>query len=165
MKSIINYIVEKLKINSQSKINQNNFTDEELRNDYDEVENAMTKVEKQAFAQKYGIQSNKYRDIQLVILDRLRENRQDKKKFDKDDITDFNRFDIKDKEYIDYLDQEPIEFVETLFEYYEDQAKKRNLLKWANVVNQRNIGYRISFADKYLLKKYNTLKTYLENAK
>jgi len=152
MKSIINYIVEKLKISSKSKINNYNFTDEELRKDYNNVEYAITKAEKQAFAQKYEIQTNKYRDIQLVILD-------------KDDITDFNRFDIKDKEYIDYLDQEPIEFVETLFEYYEDQAKKRNILKWAGFVNQRNIGYKISIADKYLLKKYNTLKTYLENHK
>lgn len=164
MKQIISYIQEKLKISSKSKINNINFTDEELRKDYDEVEWAMTKVEKQAFAKKYEIQTNKYRDIQLVILDKLRENRQNKKKFDKDDITDFNRFDIKDKEYTDYLDQEPIEFVETLFEYYESEVKKRNLLKWANV-NQRNIGYSISFADKYLLKKYNILKTYIENSK
>ena len=66
MKSIINYIVEKLKISSKSKINNYNFTDEELRKDYNDVEYAITKAEKQAFAQKYEIQ--KRISIMLEIL-------------------------------------------------------------------------------------------------
>ena len=61
------FMLEKLKINSQSQINtKQSFTDEELMKDYNEVSGAYTKAEKQEFAIKYDIVTNKIREIQIV---------------------------------------------------------------------------------------------------
>ena len=79
MKNLKDIISEKLIINKNLNIKEKEFTDEELRNDYNEVSGAYTKAEKEPFKDKYGVNSNKIRDIQLVILDHLRENRQKKK--------------------------------------------------------------------------------------
>ena len=66
MKNLYNIIFEKLIINANSKKKQ--YTPEELRKDYNDVEWAMTKAEKQLFAKKYDVNSNKYKDIQYKIL-------------------------------------------------------------------------------------------------
>ena len=160
MKSINKYIQEKYLIddNYSSKV----YTDEELRQDYDKLGGWLTKTEKQVYAQKYGINSNKAREIQIAILNELRNNRQNKKEFTDEDLRNFTRYDIKEKEYEKYLDQEPIEFVYALFKKYETTCKKRNLIRYISVMNQRDWNYRMSISDKYSLKKYVQLKKYLE---
>ena len=151
MRKITNYIIEKLHINKDSKSNKTEFTDEELRNDYSEVGGAYTKAEKQEFCSKYDIVSNKIREIQLVILDKLRENRSMKKEYDENDIRDFLRYDLPEKteKLEEYLDKEPKEFIEYVLNYYEEKGKKIHPT-------------RQSIADKHILKRINQLKNYLK---
>ena len=94
MNNIKYYIIEKLKINSKSKLSTQSFTDEELRDDYNEVSGAYTKAEKDAFKEKYGVTSNKIRDIQIEILNCLRDNRNKKTEFDDEDVKYFIRYDL-----------------------------------------------------------------------
>lgn len=154
MKNLKEKILEKLTITANSKINQEKiFTDEELRNDYSEVGGAYTKAEKQVFCNKYHVNSNKIREIQIVILDKLRENRQTKKEFTQDDVHDFLRYDLPEKyeKFVDYLDKEPKEFVEYILESYKDIIKRNRIVIYAPR----------SIADKHTIKRYEQLKKYL----
>ena len=156
MKNLQSIIQEKLRLGKDTNFRaKSSFTDEELRKDYEDVEHALTKAEKQVYAEKYGIFSNKFRDIQLEILDLLRQNRQSKKTFDAADVLDFIRFDIKERDYLDYLDKEPIEFIKRLVEYYQFVLNKYN-------VNLRTYSLSsLSSAARFALKKYNQLRSYL----
>lgn len=146
-------INEKLIINKNLNIKEKEFTDEELRNDYEEVSGAYTKAEKEPFKDKYGVNSNKIRDIQLVILDHLRENRQKKKKFTVDDYKDFIRLEPPERyeKFAELLDNEPKEFIEFLLKIYEGIIKINHI----NILNPR------SSADKSRVRRLQNLKKYL----
>jgi len=151
MKQITNYIQEGLRINKNTTVRKKEFTDEELRHDYECVNMAFSKSEKEPYMVKYDTTINKIRDIQLVILDKLRKNRQNKKEFDEKDIRDFCRFDMPWGRYEKlktYLDQEPKEFLQYVLQYYEQKCKKIH-------------PYRHSIADKYTLRIRDNLKKYL----
>ena len=93
MINLYNYIIEKLVINKNiGKVNK--FTDEELESDYNTVWHAITKNEKKVIADKYGVNIYKIRDIQIEILNILRENRKNKKEFTPNDSQNFFRYDI-----------------------------------------------------------------------
>lgn len=160
MKKLNLFILEKLKLNNNQ---PKYFNDEILRNDYNEVSGAYTKAEKQEYCKKYGINSNKIREIQIEILDLLRQNRHNKKEYDNDDVIDFIRYDIPEKKYFDYLEEEPIDFVYTIYKYYKEKCEKNKLLQYQYLVKSRNIGYRISIADQNLLKKYIKLRDFLKD--
>lgn len=151
MKNLKDIISEKLIINKNIKIKE--FTDEELRNDYNEVSGAYTKAEKEPFKDKYGVNSNKIRDIQLVILDHLRENRKKKKDFTIDDFKDFMRLEPSERyeKFSELLDKEPKEFVEFLLKTYEDIIKRNHI----NIWNPRSI------ADKSRVRRLQNLQKYL----
>lgn len=154
MQSINNYILEKLKkigINTQEK----EYTDEELRKDYDKVWWATTKKEKQEVADKYGCSIIKIKDIQQEILKILKENRQNKKEFDDNDMKDFFRMEIPDKQWNKYLKEEPIEFVEYLYNYYDKKTKGI----------QHRYPSTLSIADRRSLKLLNIFKKYLKENK
>lgn len=154
MKTLKNKILEGLKINSKSKINYIYFTDEELRNDYEEVSMAYTKAEKQKFANKYGIQSNKILEIQQRIIEILRDNRQEKKKFDMEDFKDFIRLNLPERydKLKEYFDKEPKEFLDFLYKYYDNKTSRT-----------RNYApSRLSINDRYQIKRYNQIKNYLQ---
>ena len=126
MKYIVNYINEGIKIGSNTKVNNFNYSDEEMRKDYNDVSNCYTKAEKQKYARKYGVNSNKFREIQLVILDFLRKNRFKKKDYDVNDVRDFYRIDIPDTPYRkskDFFDKEPIEFIEYFKSFFENESE------------------------------------------
>ena len=149
MINLYNYIIEKLVINKNiGKVNK--FTDEELESDYNTVLNAITKNEKKAIADKYGVNIYKIRDIQIEILNILRENRKNKKEFTPNDSQNFFRYDIPDRydKFKKYLEEESTEFVEWLFERYK------------NKVSKINTAYR-SYADNHVIRVYNNLKRYL----
>lgn len=150
MKSLKIVIFEKLILNKNSK--EKTFSDEELMHDYNEVWSATTKAEKKTIADKYGINIYKIRDIQLHILDLLRENRKNKHEFDENDIKNFFRYDIPEKydKFLSYIEKEPKEFVEFILEKYK---KLRNKI---NPVYQ-------SAADKRVMKIYNNLTRYLNS--
>ena len=146
MKNLKDIIFEKLKLDQN--IKDQSFTDEELMDDYEGVTNSFSKSDKKPYMDKYACDINKIRDIQLVILDLLRENRQKKKDFNNKDVIYFLRFDIPWGRYdkaVEYLDKEPKEFLEYALKYYEPKTRKIN-------------PYRCSIADKYTLRIYNSLK-------
>ena len=150
MININNFIQEKLKINSQSQVNtKQSFTDEELMKDYNEVSMAYTKVEKQEFAIKYDIVTNKIREIQIVILNHLRDNRFKKKEYDKMDFTNFVRYDLPEKydKFKEYLDKEPEEFLTFVLHIYNEQARKFKFIPR-------------SIAEKYIMKRISQLEKY-----
>lgn len=168
MKLINNYISEKLIINANSQ--KKTYSDEELMNDYNEVWGAITKTEKKTIADKYGISIIKIKDIQLHILDLLRENRHKKnpKDFTIDDILNFNRFDVPKtvyKKFSEYLDKEPIEFVEFMKQYVNDKIEKDPRLKKNRYNPNRYSSYVSSLADRNLLKWYENLEKYLNENK
>ena len=153
MKNLKDIISEKLIINKNIKVKEKEFTDEELRDDYEEVSGAYTKAEKEPFKDKYGVNSNKFRDIQLVILDHLRENRKKKKDFTTDDFRDFMRLSPPERyeKFAELLDKEPKEFVEFLLKTYKRIIKRNNI----NIWNPRSI------ADKSRVKRLQNLQKYL----
>lgn len=160
MKTIDFYITEKLRLDKNTK---GGYTDEELRSDWNDVWNSFSLSEKQPYKEKYGVNSNKKEDIQDAILDRLRDNRQNKKGFDDKDIKDFYRYHMKERDFEKYLDEEPLEFVKTLLADSENKANKEGILKYASVINRRDWrGFHLSYADKDLLQRYLKLKKYLE---
>ena len=166
MNNIKYYIIEKLKINSKSQVNtKQKFTDEELRQDYNDVNYAYTKAEKEPLAIKYDIQTNRIREIQLVILDKLRENRHNKKEYDKNDAHDFYRFDIPDtyKKTKEFFDKEPIEFIEYLKSYFENESEHFKRARQSLRRSGRFSG--ISIADRHQLTMYNNVIKYLEENK
>lgn len=151
MKQLKLYISEGLKIDKNIHVHKENFSDEELRDDYECVTGAFSKSDKEPFMIKYDCDINKIRNIQLVILNKLRENRQNKKEFDEDDVIYFRRFDMPWGRYEKlktYLDQEPKEFLEYVLQYYVQKCKKIN-------------PYRHSIADGYTLRICDNLKKYL----
>ena len=153
MKNLKDIISEKLIINKNLNIKEKEFTDEELRDDYTEVSGACTKAEKEPFKDKYGVNSNKFRDIQLVILDHLRENRKKKKDFTADDFRDFIRLEPSERyeKFAELLDKEPKEFVEFLLKTYEGIIKHNHI----NIWNPRSI------ADKSKVRRLQNLQKYL----
>ena len=167
MININNFIQEKLKINSQSQVNtKQNFTDEELRDDYEEVKNSFSKSEKLPFMQKYDIDANKIEVICQKILELLRENRHNKKKYDENDVHDFYRMNIPDTPYKkskEYFEKEPIEFIEYLKSYFENESQP---FKRARQSFRRFGSFsRISIADRHQLTMYNNVVKYLEENK
>lgn len=147
MKNINNYISEKLNVKD---IKIKNFTDEELLNDYETVRMAYTKKEKEPLAIKYDVSSIKMRDIELAILDKLRENRFNKKEYERQDISNFYKYDIPDRydRLKIYLDKEPKEFIKYLLDFLIDKAKKYN----------KNY---LSPANKHTIRTIANLKKYL----
>ena len=127
MKSFRNYIFEKFIINKNTKV-QSNFSDEELRDDYEKASGSYTKAEKLYFLNKYGIKSNKIREIEIEIAKLLRQNRKSKKPkdFTEQDFIDFFHFDPLDKNYKDYLEEESLDFVIYLYNFYHNRCKKFN---------------------------------------
>jgi len=154
MKYIVNYIKEGIKIGSNTKVNNFNYSEEEMRDDYNNVSYAIEKKEKQHYARKYGIESNKIHEIELRISELLRENRKNKKEFDNKDVIDFIRLNLPEKydKLKEYFDKETKEFLNFYYKYYEEKIKKISKLPTS----------RLSVSDKYLLKRFNQIKQYLK---
>lgn len=151
MKQLNQFINEKLKLDQN--IKDQTFTDEELMDDYEGVTNSFSKSDKKPYMDKYACDINKIRDIQLVILDLLRENRQKRKDFNDKDVRYFLRYDIPWARYEkakEYMDKEPKDFIEYVLDYYEAKARKIH-------------PFRQSIAEKYTLRIYNSLKRYLRS--
>jgi len=150
MRNLNQFIVERLKINKDTKVNPYEFSDEELMKDYNEISYAYTKAEKMPIAKKYGITTIRIKDIQQAILIKLRDNRHIKKDFTEDDVRNFFRLDVPERynRMKEYLDQESTEFIEYLLEHLKEKAKK--------------IRYPyLSYADKTLLNRIKNIEKYL----
>ena len=161
MKTINSYIFEKLKLTNQSKLKEITFTDEELRKDYQTVRyHVVTKKEKEVYAKKYNCNSLKIADIQLVIAEYSRKNRNNKSEFTEEDIWDFFRLNPPDGVYAKfktYLEQEQDIFLEYMLKYYINKIVTINK-------RRRQNGYGYSYADKRIIRIIDFLKTYLKVA-
>lgn len=153
MKNLNNYIIERLHITKKTKANQ--YNEEELRKDYENINYAYTKASKQEIANKYDCTVLKIRDIQLVILDILRDLRHKKKDFTKEDLQDFLHYRIPQryKQLKPYLEKEPNDFVEFLYNYYDNYCKQHNC-KYKK--------YGGSYADNTKLETRDSLLQYLK---
>lgn len=150
MKNLNTFIIERLKLTKDSKIELQTFSDEELMKDYDEITYACTKAEKLPIAKKYGVTTIRIKDIQQAILIKLRDNRHIKKDFTEDDVRNFFRLDVPERynRMKEYLDQESTEFIEYLLEYLKEKAKK--------------IRYPyLSYSDKTLLNRIKNIEKYV----
>lgn len=146
MKSIVLFIKESM----------NKFSAEELYADYQKASD-VTGQEKKDLIAKYGIETKKAQDIKNRILEILRELRKNKKNFDKQDITDFLRLhDYVTSRMIEGLKEEPKEFSTYLKDSYFERLKSRKLENWA-LVSGRLDGYRLSIADKDLIRTYQKI--------
>ena len=153
MKDIKQILIEKLHINKDVKVI--GFTDEDLRKDYETVRWAYTKKEKMDIGDKYGVTDIRIRPIQIAILDKLRENRNNKKYFTEEDLHDFFKYDIACSVYNKlkvYLDKESKEFIEYLLEYYNKIYKK--------YINKHPS--TLSIAQKYNIKCLKNITRYLD---
>ena len=150
MKNIVNYINESKDIKA------------ELVADYEKADWA-SGAEKKELAAKYGT-ANKVKEIQHAILLGLRDERKTRKEFDIDDMRWFSRFDFPDRDLPKYLAEEPIEFVRFLATYYLEDLKKRKLDKYVTMTSFS--GYSFSISQKYMIKRYQTILSFLnENDK
>ena len=154
MKNLIEFIQEGLKITSKTKVNDFDYTEDEMRHDYKIVSGAYEKAEKQFYATKYGIQSNKIHEIGVRIAEFLRDNRHKKKKFDELDFSDFYHLGIPEKydKLKEYLDKEPKEFLDFLYEHYDKMTTKTRYRAPSS----------ISINDRHQIKRYNQIKKYLQ---
>jgi hypothetical protein len=161
MKTINNFILERLKLNDESKIKELVFSDEELREDYQTVRyHVVTKKEKEVYAKKYNCNSLKIADIQLVIAEYSRKNRNNKSEFTKEDIWDFFRLNPPDGVYTKfktYLEQEQDIFLKYMLKYYTDKIVTINK-------RRRQNGYGYSYSNKREIRIVDYLKKYLKVA-
>ncbi len=160
MKQLDLFILEKLHLGKTLHPDNIILDDNVLMDDYGEVASATTKAEKLKIANKYGIKSNKIREIQLAILDILRDNRHNKKDFTDLDIRAFFRYDVPDSynKLKEYLDKEPIEFVEFLKEHTNKLIDKNPYVKKYQFAPER-----LSYADRRLINRRNNLEKYLNS--
>ncbi len=150
MKNIVTYI------------NESKTVKDLLIADYNTAESA-TGTEKKELAAKYGT-ANKVKEIQHAILLGLRDERKTRKEFDIDDMRWFSRLDFPDRDLPKYLVEEPIEFVRFLATYYLEDLKKRKLDKYVTMTSFS--GYSFSVSQKYMIKRYQTILSFLnENDK
>lgn len=145
-------------------VNESILTKEEVRKDYDSIEYADSKKEKQEFASKYGVDSVKKADIQNAILLKLRELRKSTSNFTEEDWYDFNRL-IPDSliKLPEYLKEENPKFVEWLQKYYLEHRMKGKLKNWIGINPGRDANYSLSYADIYTVKFYNKILEFIAN--
>ena len=110
----------------------------------------LTKAEKEKFSMKYGINTNKIREIQIVILNYLRDNRQKKKEFEITDFQNFTKYDLPEKyeKLKEYLDKETEEFLKFVLHKYKE-------LFDISRYNERSI------AGRHVMKRISQLEKYL----
>lgn len=138
----------------------NNFSKDELRNDYKLLADYATNQEKKELSAKYGVDSKKAKDIQNVILVQLHNIRLTDNAFNNDDVHDFMRMWETDKQFMEYLKTESIQFITYLRDYLFNNLKSRKLDKWADAKIGRGM---LSPADTYKIKQYQKVNEYLES--
>ena len=141
-------------------INEAKFTEEELRNDYENA-SYLTGQEKKDMITKYSVTTKKTQDIKNQILICLKDLRKNKKKFTNEDVLDFLRlYDYNTSKMCNGLVEEPKEFQICLKDYYFERLKKHKLENYALMTSFSS--YRFSVADKDLIKTYQKIAKTIE---
>lgn len=140
---------------------------EELRNDYKNVGSwEISNAEKKAFAEKYDSSTNKAKDIQKMILLRLKELRKLRTDFTKEDIKDFKELNTNISVYnrfVEAIAEEPVEFTRFFFESVKNSLEEKGwdkYIKWSSA-QIKNCMMRDRFKIETLVKNYNFLDKYL----
>lgn len=158
MKSLLQYINEKL------------LSIEEMIEDYNAISDYPDTATKKSIASKYGITSKKSADIQKAILVAIRNERNNRHKYNDDDITWFKRLSDMPSRYktlCTWLDEESLYFVNFMRSYYEEKLKSKkskfgSLFDLKNSAKGRDWNYVMTASDKYLIDTYNNLTQYIE---
>ena len=158
MKSLSQYINEKL------------MSIEEMVEDYNVISDSPDTATKKNIASKYGLVSKKSGDIQKAILVAMRNERNERRKYNNDDIIWFKRLSDMPSRYKNlctWLDNESLEFVNFMRYYYEEKLKSKkskfgSLFDLKNSTKGRDWNYTMTYADKYLIDTYNNLMQYIE---
>lgn len=147
-------------LSQKVQINEAKFTEEELRNDYEDASH-VTGQEKKDMITKYGVTTKRAQDIKNQILICLKDLRKNKKKFTNEDVQDFLRlYDYTTSRMCNGLAEEPKEFQICLKDYYFERLKKRRLEKYALTTSLSS--FRFSIADKDLIKTYQKIAKTVE---
>ena len=140
---------------------------EELRNDYKNVGSwEISNAEKKELAAKYGSPTNKAKDIQKMILLRLKELRKSRTDFTKDDIKDFTELNTNISVYnrfVEAISEEPVEFARFFFECIKNSLEEKGwdkYIKWSPAQIKNSV-MRDRFRVESLVKNYNFLDKYL----
>lgn len=140
---------------------------EELRNDYKNVDSwEISNAEKKELAVKYGSPTNKAKDIQKMILLRLKELRKSRIDFTKEDIKDFKELNTNISVYnrfAEAISEEPMEFARFFFESVKSSLEEKGwdkYIKWTSA-QIKNCVMRDRFKVESLVKNYNFLDKYL----
>lgn len=140
------------------------FTRSEIVADYNIVNDCPTKATKVALAEKYGVSSAKVADIQKAIVLAMREVRKDSVEFSHEDVVWFGRLDAPERKIAEYYAQESVAFLDYLLASYFDNVRSRKLENKLFMANSRDC-YGCSCADKYLMRKYISLRDFIEGSK
>lgn len=136
------------------------FSKAELIKDYNELDDRCYENSfKKELAEKYNT-SKKIKDIQVAILEELRNVRSHSIVFDNVDIVFFNRLDGKFK---DNIEKESIPFILFLKDFLTERMKSKNLFDKIGMHTKRDWNFIMTAADKYLIEKYVTIEKYLES--
>ena len=140
---------------------------EELRKDYKNVGSwEISNAEKKELAAKYGSTTNKAKDIQKMILLRLKELRKSRTDFTKDDIKDFMELNTNISVYnrfVEAISEEPVEFARFFFECIKNSLEEKGwdrYIKWSPAQIKNSV-MRDRFRVESLVKNYNFLDKYL----
>ena len=140
---------------------------EELRNDYKNAGSLeISNTEKKELAAKYGSPTNKFKDIQKMILLRLKELRKSRTDFTKEDIKDFTELNTNISVYnrfVEAIAEEPVEFARFFFESVKNSLEEKGwdkYIKWSST-QIKNCMMRDRFKVENLVKNYNFLDKYL----
>lgn len=141
---------------------ENKLSFSEMTDDYDAIEYADTKAEKQKIGTKYGCTSVKKADIQNAILNAIRDERNSRDKFTDEDVRWYHRLGMYDlyKKQVELMAKESKEFLVYLKEHYWNYLKKTGIVD----ANDKPIwrAFSGSYADKSAYKRYENVVQYLK---
>lgn len=137
------------------------FSKEDMVADYEAIHNdGYDTTLKKTLAAKYGINTKKAKEIELAILDQLREYRKRATEFDETDMKMFHRYDSSIKKLIV---NEGTSFLLYMKDRYYERLEKRNLIKKLHLTKGRDWNYHMTGADKNMIDSYLAIVAELEN--
>lgn len=131
--------------------------EQEMIKDYEILDGADMNTKKK-LASKYGIDSKKAKEIQQVIILKMRDIRKKKHQFNTEDIKWFYRLEIPSRynKAVDFYKEESIDFIEYLKNNEEKKLKERKIFGRSSKDK-----YGLSMSDKWMLSRYENYVQFL----
>jgi len=158
MKDIKTYLTES---DTTPSVEYAGFSKEDMVADYEAIHNdGYDTTLKKTLAAKYGINTRKAKEIELAILDQLREYRKRATEFDETDMKMFHRYDGSIKKLVV---NEGTPFLFYMKDRYFERLEKRNLIKKIHLTKGRDWNYHMTGADKNMIDGYLAIVAEIEN--